>query len=55
MVVKAIVVEANEIEKIGKDKVPDYQRLDCIYDDEPLELEKDPLYSDNKMQACEPL
>jgi len=31
------------------------QRLDCIYDDEPLGFEKDPMGSAQKMQAQDPL
>ena len=31
------------------------QRLDCIYDEEPLGFEKDPISSSQKMQAQDPL
>ncbi|WJX27585.1 hypothetical protein P8452_16392 [Trifolium repens] len=31
------------------------QRLDCIYDEEPLGFEKDPISSNQKMQAQDPL
>jgi len=31
------------------------QRLDCIYDDEPLGFEKDPMGPDKKIQAQDPL
>jgi hypothetical protein len=31
------------------------QRLDCIYDDEPLGFEKDPISSNQRMQAQDPL
>jgi hypothetical protein len=33
----------------------DMQRLDCIYDDEPLGFEKDPVSSNQRMQAQDPL
>ncbi|WJX84314.1 hypothetical protein P8452_66903 [Trifolium repens] len=33
----------------------DMQRLDCIYDDEPLGFEKDPVSSNHRMQAQDPL
>jgi hypothetical protein len=35
--------------------VPDVQRLDCIYDEEPLGFEKDFSSSSHKMQAQDPL
>jgi len=38
-----------------KDDLVDGQRLDCIYDDEPLGFEKDPLGSTTKMRAQDPL
>ncbi|KAK2451183.1 hypothetical protein QL285_010254 [Trifolium repens] len=31
------------------------QRLDCIYDEEPLGFEKDPISSNQRMQAQDPL
>jgi hypothetical protein len=31
--------------------LPNLQKLDCIYDDEPLGFEKDPSSSNHKMQA----
>jgi hypothetical protein len=48
-----MAVEANNIDH-GKE-VPELQRLDCIYDEEPLGFEKDPLSSNPKMQAQDPL
>jgi len=33
----------------------EYQRLDCIYGDEPLGFEKDPMGPAKKMQAQDPL
>ncbi|MCI40494.1 hypothetical protein A2U01_0061727, partial [Trifolium medium] len=47
-----MAVEANSVES-GKE-MPKVQ-LDCIYDDEPLGFEKDPVSSDQKMQAQDPL
>ncbi|KAK2406377.1 hypothetical protein QL285_042113 [Trifolium repens] len=41
-------------EKIGKQE-PELQKLDCIYDDEPLGFEKDPISQSHKMQAQDPL
>ncbi|KAK2374871.1 hypothetical protein QL285_075805 [Trifolium repens] len=43
--------------KVEKDGilVPPIQRLDCIYDDEPLGFERDPLNETPKMQAQDPL
>lgn len=38
-----------------KDDLVDGQRLDCIYDDEPLGFEKDLLGSTTKMRAHDPL
>ncbi|MCH86304.1 hypothetical protein A2U01_0007158, partial [Trifolium medium] len=35
--------------------LPQTQRLDCIYDDEPLGFERDPLSSNPKMRAQDPL
>ena len=35
--------------------MPQAQRLDCIYDEEPLGFEKDPLNETPKMQAQDPL
>ncbi|WJX45837.1 hypothetical protein P8452_32687 [Trifolium repens] len=35
--------------------VPQTQRLDCIYDEEPLGFERDPLNETPKMQAQDPL
>jgi len=38
-----------------KDDLVDGQKLDCIYDDEPLGFAKDPLASTTKMKAQDPL
>jgi hypothetical protein len=35
--------------------MPQIQRLDCIYDEEPLGFEMDPLNETPKMQAQDPL
>ncbi|MCI15988.1 hypothetical protein A2U01_0037128, partial [Trifolium medium] len=48
-----MAVEANNLED-GK-TMPPTQKLDCIYDEEPLGFEKDPLSSNQKMQAQDPL
>ncbi|KAK2444839.1 hypothetical protein QL285_015834 [Trifolium repens] len=48
-----MAVAANDI-KFGKHK-PELQKLDCIYDDEPLGFEKDPISQSHKMQAQDPL
>ncbi|KAK2397252.1 hypothetical protein QL285_058846 [Trifolium repens] len=48
-----IAVEA-KVEKDGGPE-PQIQRLDCIYDDEPLGFERDPLNETPKMQAHDPL
>ncbi|WJX16101.1 hypothetical protein P8452_06177 [Trifolium repens] len=48
-----MAVAANDI-KFGKHK-PEVQKLDCIYDDEPLGFEKDPISQSHKMQAQDPL
>jgi len=43
-----------DIDNLSHDLVED-QRLDCIYDDEPLRFKKDPMGSTKKMQAQDPL
>ncbi|MCI66701.1 hypothetical protein A2U01_0087959, partial [Trifolium medium] len=48
-----MAVEANNVEN-GKD-MPKMQRLDCIYDDEPLGFERDPVSPNQKMQSQDPL
>ncbi|WJX40324.1 hypothetical protein P8452_27811 [Trifolium repens] len=48
-----MAVEA-KVEKDGGPE-PQIQRLDCIYDDEPLGFERDPLNETPKMQAQDPL
>ena len=48
-----LAVEA-KVEKDGTNMSPT-QRLDCIYDDEPLGFERDPINVTPKMQAQDPL
>ncbi|WJX39864.1 hypothetical protein P8452_27372 [Trifolium repens] len=48
-----LAVEA-KVEKDGTNMSPT-QRLDCIYDDEPLGFERDPINETPKMQAQDPL
>ncbi|WJX78504.1 hypothetical protein P8452_61720 [Trifolium repens] len=48
-----MAVEA-KVENDGTN-MPQVQRLDCIYDDEPLGFERDPLNETPKMQAQDPL
>ncbi|MCI24885.1 hypothetical protein A2U01_0046071, partial [Trifolium medium] len=52
-VANEMVFETNAAEN-GKG-MPEMQRLDCIYDDEPLGFEKDPSSSNQKMQSQDPL
>ncbi|MCH88069.1 hypothetical protein A2U01_0008950, partial [Trifolium medium] len=52
-VAEDMVFETNTTEN-GK-VLPKMQRLDCIYDDEPLGFEKDPSSSNQKMQSQDPL
>ncbi|XP_045822028.1 uncharacterized protein LOC123914912 [Trifolium pratense] len=53
MLQENMAVEANSCEN-GK-VLPAIQKLDCIYDEEPLGFEKDPSNSSQKMQAQDPL
>ncbi|XP_045831048.1 uncharacterized protein LOC123922369 [Trifolium pratense] len=53
MLQENMAVEANNCED-GK-LLPITQKLDCIYDEEPLGFEKDPSSSNQKMQAQDPL
>ncbi|XP_045792014.1 uncharacterized protein LOC123886769 [Trifolium pratense] len=53
MLQENMAVEANNCEN-GK-LLPMTQKLDCIYDEEPLGFEKDPSSSSQKMQAQDPL
>ncbi|CAJ2641991.1 unnamed protein product, partial [Trifolium pratense] len=53
MLQENMAVEANNCEN-GK-LLPMTQKLDCIYDEEPLGFEKDPSSSNQKMQAQDPL
>ena len=48
-----MAIAANDM-RLGKHK-PELQKLDCIYDDEPLGFEKDPISQSHKMQAQDPL
>src|ERR1044072_7395748 len=41
--------------EVEENRTPVMQRLDCIYDDEPLGFEKDPQISTKRMQAQDPL
>jgi len=59
---KAALEAKIEQERSIKDANDDFQfssiesqRLDCIYDDEPLGFEKDPMGSTEKMKAHDPL
>jgi len=47
-------VDETLAENANDDPVDD-QKLDCMYDDEPLGYEKDPLGSTTKMRAHDPL
>jgi hypothetical protein len=53
------VLEQNVVDETTAENngnlLPNEQRLDCIYDDEPLGFEKDPVNSNPKMQAQDPL
>ncbi|PNY02082.1 hypothetical protein L195_g025386, partial [Trifolium pratense] len=53
MLQENMAVEASGCEN-GK-TLPSIQKLDCIYDEEPLGFEKYPLSSSQKMQAQDPL
>ncbi|XP_045797601.1 uncharacterized protein LOC123891747 [Trifolium pratense] len=53
MLQENMAVEANNCEN-GK-LLPMAQKLDCIYDEEPLRFEKDPSNPSQKMQAQDPL
>lgn len=55
MVMEAIVVEINKDDKSRSDLVPKSQRLKCIYNDELLEFEKDPLASIRRIHTQDPL
>src|ERR1044072_9771995 len=43
----------DEHPSMKEEGIPTNQRLDCIYDDEPLGLERDPSISAKRMQAQE--
>ncbi|XP_045809707.1 uncharacterized protein LOC123915192 [Trifolium pratense] len=53
MLQENMAIEANNCEN-GK-LLPMTQKMDCIYDEEPLGFEKDPSSSSQKMQAQDPL
>lgn len=55
MVVKTTQIESFEFGHNGQETASESRRLDCIYDDEPLGFEKDPLTSTKRMQAQDPL
>lgn len=52
MDVEATNVETNQN---GQPTAPESHRLNCIYDDEPLGFEKDPITLTKRMQAQDPL
>src|ERR1044072_6782564 len=45
----------DEHPSMKEEGIPISQRLDCIYDDEPLGFERDPSISTKRMQAQDPL
>src|ERR1044072_2585714 len=45
----------DEHPSMKEEGIPTSQRLDCIYDDEPLGFERDPSISTKRMQAQDPL
>lgn len=58
VVVEAITIETNDTIKVGHNgqtTASESQRLDCIYDNEPLGFEKDPLTSTRRIYAHDPL
>lgn len=58
MVVEATlfgVVQTKEIDQNNQETTSESCKLDCIYDNEPLGFEKDPLSSAKKIQAQYPL
>ncbi|MCI31188.1 hypothetical protein A2U01_0052400, partial [Trifolium medium] len=58
MAIEANVADEMVFETITTENgkvLPKMQRLDCIYDDEPLSFEKDPSNSNQKMQSQDPL
>jgi len=55
---EAEIMQKEVIETLVEDTIEDLvddQKLDCIYDDEPLGFEEDPLGSTTKMRAQDPL
>jgi len=55
---EAKVLQKEVIETLAEDTIDDLvddQKLDCIYDDEPLGFEEDPMRSTTKMRAHDPL
>jgi len=55
---EAEILQKEEIETLVEDTGDDFvedQKLDCIYDDEPLGFEEDPMGSTTKMRAQDPL
>ena len=55
---EAEMQQKEEIETLAEDIVDDLvddQKLDCIYDDEPLGFEEDPMGSTTRMRAQDPL
>jgi len=52
------VLQKEVIETLAEDTIDDLvddQKLDCLYDDEPLGFEEDPMGSATKMRAQDPL
>jgi len=55
---EAEILQKEENETLVKDTGDDFvedQKLDCIYNDEPLGFEEDPMGSTTKMRAQDPL
>ena len=55
---EAKILQKEVIEILVEDTIEDLiddQKLDCIYDDEPLDFKEDPLGSTKKMRAQDPL
>lgn len=58
MVVEATTFENHETKEnchFGQALTSESCRTDCIYDDEPSGFKKDPMNSNNKIQAQDPL
>lgn len=55
MVIKASVVKTNKRKEIGDNIILEGHKRYCIYDEEPLGFKRDPLASDKRIQAQDPL